>query len=366
MPEDFTIAADSSVYYQGRYWNNLYAVHHHLNRLATGDPAERWYTHLLRHNGGVPFAEALILNCGNGWVERDLLNLGVIKSAVGVDISEELLDEARQATAGDAFRYDRMDTNEAQFPTDTFDLVVNHAAGHHIAYPDRVLRALAALLSPNGRFVCWDYVGPHRNQYTAGGWEAAWNLNRTLPERFRMDLRYPHLLTMIASDPTEAIHSELFRPTVERYFAIEHERALGGAIAYLLLTFNDAIHDAIAIGDPDVSAVIDAVLAADDAYTVRHPEDTLFWYAIARPRIEAIDDETLTRWTREEYERERRAAANGGVYYPPTFVAAISDAERQRDPMVRWGDRLPLSARTAFLRLPGVASALRRFRKPPI
>ena len=44
-------------------------------------------------------ARALILNCGNGWVEREMVSANVMAEAVGIDYSEALLDEARQAAS---------------------------------------------------------------------------------------------------------------------------------------------------------------------------------------------------------------------------------------------------------------------------
>src|SRR6266480_4415111 len=69
---DATVNADSSVYYQAGYWNDLLQVREHLNRRATGDPDVDWSQYLLNWRGR-PFAKALILNCSNGWVERGLV-----------------------------------------------------------------------------------------------------------------------------------------------------------------------------------------------------------------------------------------------------------------------------------------------------
>ena len=83
---------------------------------------------------------------------------------------------------------------------------MNHAAGHHISHIDRVFRALAARLRPDGVFVSWDYVGPHRNQYPGDMWEAAHRVNVTLPAELRSPMHYPLLEEMLTGDPTEAVH----------------------------------------------------------------------------------------------------------------------------------------------------------------
>ena len=72
-----TVATDSSVYYHSGYWNDLAAVQRYMNRRASGDPAVSWSEHLATSTGRT-FAKALVLNCGNGWVERGLVAAGLV------------------------------------------------------------------------------------------------------------------------------------------------------------------------------------------------------------------------------------------------------------------------------------------------
>ncbi|HEY6747508.1 MAG TPA: class I SAM-dependent methyltransferase, partial [Mycobacteriales bacterium] len=317
------VATDSSVYYHSGYWNDLKFVQRYLNRRASGDPEMSWSEHMASATGRT-FAKALVLNCGNGWVERGLVTAGLVKEAVGVDYAEDLLVTARAEAeaAGLPLRYFQLDTNTARWPEDGFDLVVNHAAGHHVARLDTVFRSIAELLPEDGLFVSFDYLGAHRNQYPTAQWEAAWQANEALPAELRHELVYPHLPTMLVTDPTEAIHAELIMPVMRRYFDIEHFSALGGGVAYPVLTFNRAV-----FGRPEeeIAAALEQVLAADAAYTDADPEHrTLFGYVIARPRKAALADRSqLVAWTAEEDERERRAAADGGRYYPDTMMSVL-------------------------------------------
>jgi SAM-dependent methyltransferase len=317
------VATDSSVYYHSGYWNDLQLVQAYQNRRASGDPDVSWSQHLATSTGRT-FAKALVLNCGNGWVERALVTAGLVKEAVGVDYAEDLLRAARAEAdvAGLSLRYYQLDTNTARWPEDGFDLVVNHAAGHHVARPDTVFRSIAELLPEDGLFVSYDYLGAHRNQYPTAQWEAAWQANEALPAEFRHELVYPHLPTMLVSDPTEAIHAELIMPVMRRYFEIEHFRALGGGVAYPVLTFNQNIFSR---PEAEVTAAVEQVLAADAAYTDADPEaNTVFGYVIARPRKGALADTgQLDAWTAEEDEREKRAAADGGRYYPDTMMSVL-------------------------------------------
>lgn len=307
----------SDVYYSGMYWNNRAEVLAYMNERATGSPSVQWWQHLLAWRGR-PFKRALAINCGNGWVERDLITFGVMESAVGIDFSADLLATARAAAAEQDLPIDyiEVDINTYDFDLEGVDLVINFAAAHHIASIDRVFRHLARLLGPDGVFVSYDYVGPHRNLYPTNQWEAIWQANQALPADFRRDLHYAHVPTMLASDPTEAIHSELIVSTMKRYFDLPVEQYLGGGVAYELLSFNPAFHDP----ERDSSTLVEQVLAADEAYRAVDPAaNSLFAYLLAVPHA-GPDAAQLHEWTAAEDAREAAARDQGGRYYPPTMV----------------------------------------------
>lgn len=311
----------SSVYYRGGYWNDFPAVAAEINRRVSGSSDVSYLEYFRRLTGNRRFTRALFINCGNGWVEREFMRLRMIESAVGVDISADLLAQARELAGELPFRYVQMDVNGGVFPDERYDLIVNFAAGHHVAYVDRVYRALSRVLTEDGLFLNYDYIGPHRNQYPYEQWSAVWELNQALPADARADLRYPHMPTILLTDPSEAVHSELTMETFRRYFHVHEFRPAGGAVAYPLLTFNAHV---AALPEDRRNALITRILEADHQYLVRHPDETLFafWYGSARKTIHA-DAAMLARWEREELEREERAAARGGLYYRPTLLQAL-------------------------------------------
>jgi SAM-dependent methyltransferase len=367
-----SIPTDSSVYYHGIYWNSYDVVVRHLNRLAFDSPDGTW-CEFVRSEHGAPYERALSLNCGTGWAERDLIAAGAVESVVAVDFLDDLLASARQASDGLPIEYHQVDTNQASFPAGSYDLVVNHAAGHHITYLDRVYRELRRMLDPAGTLVTWDYTGPHRNQYEARTWEAACETNNRLPIAYRASMAYPHLPTMLADDPTEAVHSELVLETMHRYFRVRHFRRLGGPIAYLVLTHNEKLYSA---PEPERSHLVEEVLRADVAHVAQHPEDSLFTFALASPRAESeFEDEQLAEWTHQEAVREDRGARNGGRYYLPTSVEiscyggavvepATGTIATNVNEVARLGPRFALSALARALanRFPVTLPVLRRVR----
>jgi SAM-dependent methyltransferase len=318
------VPTDDVSYYNGvRYWNALPAVRAYQDRLALGEHAAKgiWQFALDRYERDT-FERALVLNCGNGWVERVLVQGGVIQQAVGVDVSAALIAEATGAAdnASLPLTYHQLDINTAELPSGPFDLVINYAAAHHITYLDRVFRRLERLLGPDGVLFCWDYCGPSRNQYPLETWLAIWELNQQLPEPYRKQLRYPHLNTMLAIDPTEAVHSDLVIEHIRRYFSIDYMNPTGGLLAYEILTENPGCHQP---GDRS-DAVINQVLAADEAsVNERGMDGSLFYFALALPASVPRDEDVLYAWTEQEEQREQVAHANGGRYGPVTFLEDV-------------------------------------------
>lgn len=355
---DLSVASQSLDYYrEDVYWNSFPTAASEINRRLSGDPGRDWVDRFDELTDGRTFERALILNCGNGVFDRLLLNRGTIRSGLGIEFKPDLVEEARQVAAADglALSYRQMDVNTVAFADEQVDLVVNHAAGHHIRYLDRVLRACCRMLPEDGWLLSWDYVGPHRNQWPWGMWEAAWRLNQSLPSELRNSMGYPHLPTMLAADPTEAVHSELYAETVHRYFAPVEETAIGGALAYLVLTHNDALWGA---PQSDRDHWVAEIMAADAAWLADGGE-TLFSFLTARPTHDVLDDvDQLAAWTSVEDDREARAEASAGEYYEPTplqemmleladvqtasehRLAQAQQAEAHRDAMQRRYDDL--------------------------
>ena len=326
MQKDTDIRPDvninSDVYYEGSYWNDLDCTNRMMNARVSGDEGINWWRHFAGRTGRV-FERALILNCGNGWVEREMFDGGLFKEAVGIDFSHTLLNEARAAADDRPFRYVQMNINEGAFPAGPFDLVVNHAAAHHVTRLDRVFRTICGLLPEDGWFISYDYVGPHRNQYSLSAWDQAWQLNQEIPENLRQKMDYPLRDLCVVVDPTEAVHSELIVETLQRYFRVEDFVPLGGALAYPLLTHNSQLF-ATDVNPQEREQWGQFVLDRDAEYLASNPESTLFAYCAAQPDKEVLSDHAkLTEWERVEDAREQRAAENGLQYYDRSLLSAL-------------------------------------------
>jgi hypothetical protein len=143
-------------------------------------------------------------------------------------------------------------------------------------------------------------------------------LNDRLPKHLRAKMNYPHLKSMLVSDPSEAVHSELFLGVHDRYFEPIVQRSIGGWLAYLVMTGNDALFDHLG---PEADGWIEEVLRADEAAADTDPSQTLFSYVIGQPRRPGPSQQDRAEWAAVEDARELEAAENGGIYYPRTAVA---------------------------------------------
>jgi len=303
------------------YWNDFPEIQAHLNRLATGHSTNDWMTLL---EGYPPAQRLLSLNCGDGWVERKLHKRGHARSVVGLDISEDLLEQARRLAAQEGLvaDYRVADANTTSLAGLGFDHVLNHAALHHVACIDRLVREVLIQMPEHGLLINYDYVGPHRNQYEWEAWSRMIELWDEMPPQLRTGLAYPPIEAMLAGDPTEAVHSELIVDTLRRYFDIVEMRALGGAIAYQMLWNNVGLHQARESWHG--AYWLNRIIEADSEFTAGKPESSLFAVLICRPRKTVLGDtEQLALWTKEENEREERAARNGGRYYPRGAIEII-------------------------------------------
>ena len=236
----------SDWYYTTGFWNQFPETVAYQHRLATGDENLGWVAHIHQINGSRPFKRALVLNCGNGWLERVLVGEGFVDSAVAVDVLPDFIEQCRRDVEGLDIEYVLMDVNhireyvigEPALGAEPFDLVVNYSACHHIALLDEVLSTIRDLCTPDAIFISWDYMGPHRNQYPWRQWRSMRKANKSLPPELRKKMVYPHLSTLIANDPSEAVQCHRIREVVYRYFDVFHDRDIGGGVAYEVITHN--------------------------------------------------------------------------------------------------------------------------------
>ncbi|WP_425069736.1 class I SAM-dependent methyltransferase [Reyranella sp.] len=129
------------------------------------------------------------LGCGFGWFCRWAREAGAA-SVQGLDVSENMLARAREATADPAIRYERADLESLALAEGAFDLVYSSLALHYIANLRGLFEQVHRSLVPGGRFVFSVehpmYTAPAKPSWTHDpDGRLAWPVNRYSEEGAR-------------------------------------------------------------------------------------------------------------------------------------------------------------------------------------
>ena len=122
-----------------------------------GQHARSLYPLLLARLARIPFRTALDLGCGTGEMMRLLLQADPGRELYGLDLSEEMLAEARAKLQGRA-ALTVGDSESLPYPDGMFDVVYCNDSFHHYPAPEKVLGEVFRVLRPGGTFLlgdCW-------------------------------------------------------------------------------------------------------------------------------------------------------------------------------------------------------------------
>ena len=116
----------------------------------------------------------LDLGCGYGWHCEYAAENGAV-SVTGVDISEKMLAKAHERAKHDNVRYIRAAIEVADFPPESFDVVLSSLALHYVADFGSVAKKVRRFLSAGGTFIfsaehpVFTAQGPQQWHYNADG-----------------------------------------------------------------------------------------------------------------------------------------------------------------------------------------------------
>lgn len=94
----------------------------------------------------------LDLGCGFGWHCRYAVEQGA-KSVVGVDLSEKMLQEAREKTASQLIKYVHMAIEDIDYPENSFDVVISSLVLHYIESFEDICKKIHRCLVHGGDFI---------------------------------------------------------------------------------------------------------------------------------------------------------------------------------------------------------------------
>ena len=128
-------------------------------RFVPGTAGEIWYEHWHRYHFASRWAagrRVLDVACGEGYGSALLARHAA--NVVGIDIAQEAIDHARHAYAGVAnLEFKRAPCTSLPLADHAVDLAVSFETLEHIEEQERFLDELKRVLSPEGRFVAYQF-----------------------------------------------------------------------------------------------------------------------------------------------------------------------------------------------------------------
>lgn len=94
----------------------------------------------------------LDLGCGYGWHCRYAVDQGAAQ-VIGVDLSEKMLEIAKEKTQSPKIEYVHTAIEEVNFPAGTFDIILSSLAFHYIANYEALVKRINQFLKADGKLI---------------------------------------------------------------------------------------------------------------------------------------------------------------------------------------------------------------------
>lgn len=189
----------------------------------------------------------LAIGCGEGRHERNFLKNNVFKNVVGVDISQESINNAKKEALKNGLDIDYFceDFRKMDFQGEKFDVVLFDSSLHHFNNISDFLKTkVSPVLNDNGIVVAFEYCGPNRLQWRKSQLREANRILKTIPKSYKQlidgtntkkKVYRPGLIRMLFVDPSEAPDSENLVKALNDNFTTLEEKKLGWNILHILL-----------------------------------------------------------------------------------------------------------------------------------
>lgn len=275
----------------GRYWGRVAhsggiptwmgerVVRERINRRISGDPGT-WPTDWLASRVEHPISSAVSLGCGEGALERDLVEKGICSSIVGIDASTGSIELARERAAAlglDTITYRIGDMNHPGLEKSRYRAAFFHQALHHVSNLDVCLRDVRNALEESGWLYLDEYVGPSRTEWSRERIADAQAVYETLPDELKLRRRVGYPIDR--RDPTEAIRSGEILGILGEHFEVIERRDYGGNLLSL-------IHpnlNLVSLAEDERDMILEAMLDIEDELLDRGAP-SYYTILLARPR----------------------------------------------------------------------------------
>jgi ubiquinone/menaquinone biosynthesis C-methylase UbiE len=229
-------------------WWIIPKVAKHFNYLITGDENVSYYQYISdRYLSGKKDLMGLSLGCGKGGREIRWAKLCDFKKIEAYDISESCIKVAKECSSEEGYSsiidYHAADIYNVAFRENCYDVVFVEQSLHHFSPLKKLLEKINKCLTLDGYFIVNEFVGPSRFQWTDKQLEIVNSIRSILPSRYRVyaldnsickKVIRPSRLSMILTDPSEAVESSNIMPLLNKIFDIVEIKPYHGAILHLL------------------------------------------------------------------------------------------------------------------------------------
>jgi len=236
-------------------------------RMSGGQTQKYWLRWLIEdYFVGQKFNHLISLGCGIGNHEILMAELEFAQHIDAFDFSESSLEIARKDAkkAGVKVNFYQEDFNTFNLnPEVKYDVAFCSGSLHHVRELERFLEMVHKALHPQGYFIINEYVGANYCIYNKRQVELINRLYQCFHKLIRsgiMENKFinPSIHQVFATDPSEAVRSQLILPFIEYYFDIELFNPFGGAILHPLYPLLD--HNQFLPGDPKGETLIKLLL----------------------------------------------------------------------------------------------------------
>jgi ubiquinone/menaquinone biosynthesis C-methylase UbiE len=281
-------------------WWDIEAVREHWNYLISGSVKVDYCEYISRKYLSDRHAlNALSLACGTGRRELRWAELGKFGNIDAYDLSESRIkyarNQAHEKGYGKIINYRVSDVYSMEMCEHCYDIVMVEQSLHHFSPLKKMLLRINKFLKPDGYFIVNEFVGPTRFQWSDRQLEIVNGLLSILPARYRIrwnsssiksKVFRPGRLSMILTDPSEAIESSKILPLLHQVFNVIEIREYGGTVLHLL--FSGISHNFLS-EDDETQRFIDLCFEIEDLLLESEDIQSDFVIAICKKRINDRD-----------------------------------------------------------------------------
>ena len=233
------------------HWGQSKKIINHITKLICNEPKDSIsasiHSKIKSISNNLPYRNAISVGCGKGDKEIRLVESGIVEHFDLYELSEKAIEigkidaEKRGFSKnisfhlGDAFKI--VDTSQH------YDFVYWDNALHHMLDVDFAIRWSKDILSENGCFFMFDYIGPTRFQWSDKQMYLLKEILESLDDTYflipdsdfmwKKEAKRSTLEEMIKDDPSEAADSDNIVPAFHKYFPMGTLVPLGGLVYVL-------------------------------------------------------------------------------------------------------------------------------------